>query len=150
MWRVERTTSVALVRASKAMSQYFVLLKINDRTRLMRLSDIREVVSLMALTSIEGAHGGTCRGVANLRGEMIPVFDLVDANAPLTPTRVIVVARHGSEHVGLLVDDVTDVMGIPDDHVAVRNVGGGRTSTMVRMDDVIMTVMEPGDAIGNS
>jgi len=131
------------------MSQYFVLLKIHDRTRLMRLSDIREVVSLMALTTIDGERGGTCRGVANLRGEMIPVFDMTDADAPLSPTRVIVVARLGTEHVGLLVDDVADVVGIADDHVAVRNVGGGRTSTIVRMDDVIMTVMEPADAIGN-
>lgn len=132
------------------MSQYFVLLKVHDRTRLMRLSDIREVVSLMALARIDGVHGGACRGVANLRGEMIPVFDLAGADAPLAPTRVIVVVKHGTEHVGLLVDDVTDVIGIPNDHVAVRNVGGGRMSTMVRMDDVIMTVMEPGDAIGSS
>ncbi|HRI64329.1 MAG TPA: chemotaxis protein CheW [Polyangium sp.] len=130
------------------MSQYFVMVKIHDRTRLMRLSDIREVVSLMALTEIDGHQNGTCRGVANLRGEMIPVFDTSGVNAPLNPTRVIVIARHGQEHVGLLVDDVPDVIGIPDDRVAVRNVGGGRTSTMVRMDDVVMTVMEPADAIG--
>jgi chemotaxis signal transduction protein len=130
------------------MSQYFVIVKIDDRTRLMRLSDIREVVSLMALTPIDGRQRGNCRGVANLRGEMIPVFDLAGADAPLAPTRVIVVTRLEGEHVGLLVDDVTDVIGIADDHVAVRNVGGGRTSTMVRMDEVIMTVMEPVDAIG--
>ena len=132
------------------MSQYFVMLKIRDRTRLMRLSDIREVVSLMSLAKIDGGHGGACRGVANLRGEMIPVFDMVGTDAPLGPTRVIVVTRLGNEHVGLLVDDVTDVIGIPEDHVAVRNVGGGRTATMVRMDDAVMTVMEPIDAIGNS
>ena len=130
------------------MSQYFVMVRIDDRTRLMRLSDIREVISLMALTPIDGGRGGHCRGVANLRGEMIPVFDLAGPDASLAPSRVIVVTRLGSEHVGLLVDDVTDVIGIADDHVAVRNVGGGRTSTMVRMDDVIMTVMEPIDAIG--
>lgn len=130
------------------MSQYFVMLKIQDRTRIMRLSDIREVVSLMALTTIDGALGGSCRGVANLRGEMIPVFDLADANAPLAPTRVIVITRLGTEHIGLLVDDVTNVIGVPDEQVAVRNVGSGRTSTIVRMDGVIMTVMEPGDAIG--
>lgn len=131
------------------MSQYFVQVKIHDRTRLMRLSDIREVVSLMALTELDGVRQGICRGVANLRGEMIPIFDMVGAEAPLSPTRVIVVTRLGNEHVGLLVDDVTDVIGIADDLVATRNVGGGRISTMVRMDDLIMTVMEPGDAIGS-
>lgn len=115
----------------------------------MRLSDIREVVSLMALTTIDGGRSGTCRGVANLRGEMIPVFDMTDADAPLSPTRVIVVTRLGAEHVGLLVDDVMDVIGVADAQVAVRNVGGGRISTIVRMNDVIMTVMEPGDAIGS-
>jgi hypothetical protein len=59
------------------------------------------------------------------------------------------VARIGAEHVGLLVDDVMEVMGIPDDHIAVRNIGGGRSSTMVRMDDEVMTVMEPADAVGS-
>ena len=130
------------------MSQYFVMVRIHDRTRLMRLSDVREVISLMQLTARDVERHGTCRGVANLRGEMIPVFDMANADAPLAPSRVIVVTRLGSEHVGLLVDDVTDVIGIPDEHVAVRNVGNGRTSTIVRMDDVIMTVMEPSDAIG--
>jgi len=129
------------------MSQYFVMLKVQDRKRLMRLSDIREVVSLMALTAIEGARGGICRGVANLRGEMIPVFDLHGPDARLSPSRVVVIARLGVELVGLLVDDVTDVIGIPDEHVAVRNIGGGRTTTMVRMDDEVMTVMEPVDAV---
>lgn len=132
------------------MPQYFVLLRINDRTRVMRLADIREVVSFMALTPIEGLHGGTCRGIANLRGEMLPVFDLAGPHAPLAPSRVIVVARHGNEHVGLLVDDVTDVLNVPDEHVSIRNVGGGRTSTMVRVNDVIMTILEPNDAIGST
>ena len=71
------------------------------------------------------------------------------AEARLSPTRLVVVTRIGSEHVGLLVDDVTEVIGIPDDHVAVRNIGGGHTSTMVRMDDEVMVVMEPADAVGN-
>lgn len=104
----------------------------------------------MSLAKIDGKHDGACRGIANLRGEMIPVFDMAGSDAPLTPTRVIVVTRLGNDHVGLLVDDVTDVIGIAEEHIAVRNVGGGRTSTMVRMNDVIMTVMEPVDAIGHS
>lgn len=116
----------------------------------MRLSDIREVVSLMALSPIEGARGGTCRGVANIRGEMIPIFDLAGTEARLSPSRVVVIARLGVEHVGLLVDDVTDVIDLSDEHVAVRNIGGGRTSTMVRMDDEVMTVMEPVDVLGST
>ncbi len=114
----------------------------------MRLADIREVVSFMELTPIDGMHAGPCRGIVNLRGEMLPVFDLAGPNAPLVPSRVIVVARNRNEHVGLLVDDVTDVLTVPDEHVAIRNVGNGRTSTMVRINDVIMTVLEPSDAIG--
>ncbi|MBK9264821.1 MAG: chemotaxis protein CheW [Polyangiaceae bacterium] len=132
------------------MSQHFVMVKIQDRKRIMRLSDIREVVSLMALSPIEGARGGTCRGVANIRGEMIPIFDLAGADARLSPSRVVVIARLGVEHVGLLVDDVTDVIDLSDEHVAVRNIGGGRTSTIVRMDDEVMTVMEPVDVLGST
>lgn len=114
----------------------------------MRLSDVREIVSLMALSEPPG-RGGNCRGVANLRGEMIPVFDLGGPSARLSPSRVILVARAGADIVGLIVDDVQDVVHVPDEHLAIRPVGGGRSALVVRVDDEILNVMEPQDVLQN-
>ncbi len=128
------------------MATLFVIISEGGKRRLVRLTDIREIVSMMALAEAPGS-AGLCRGVANLRGEMIPVFDLGGPLARLTPSRVILVARAGEEIVGLLVDDVHDVVTVPDEHVADKPVGGGRTATMVRLGDEVLTVMDPRDAL---
>jgi purine-binding chemotaxis protein CheW len=119
---------------------------VDGRSWLVRLGDIREIVSLMALAEPPG-RAGLCRGVANLRGEMIPVFDLGGAEAKLAPSRVILVARAGADIVGLIVDDVHNVVDVSDEDLAVRPVGGGRFATMVRVDDEILSVMEIEDAL---
>jgi len=128
------------------MSQLFVIVTIAERKRLVRIEDIREIVPLMALSEVEGRKGN-CRGIANLRGEMIPVFDLAGPDARLSPSRVILVTRAGKESVGLLVDDAHDVVTVPRDHVALRPVGAGASATMVRVGDEILSVLEPADVL---
>lgn len=128
------------------MSQQFVMVTVADRRRLVRLSDVREIVSLMALADVDGCRG-RCRGMANLRGEMVPVFDLAGPDARLSPSRVIIMARVDGHTVGLVVDDVQDVVSVADDQVAERPAGGGGSVTVVRMENEILGVLEPADAI---
>lgn len=130
----------------RPISHQFVMVTVAERQRLIRLTDIREIVSLMALAEVEGRRD-RCRGMANLRGEMIPVFDLSGPDTPLSPTRMIVVAHAFGDTVGLLVDDVHDVVAVPEDRVALRPVGGGRAATVVRLGDEIFSVMEVADAV---
>jgi chemotaxis signal transduction protein len=128
------------------MPQQFVMVTVADRRRLVRLSDVREIVSLMALADVDGRRG-RCRGMANLRGEMVPVFDLAGSDARLSPSRVIIMACVEGHTVGLLVDDVQDVVSVADDQVAERPAGGGGSVTLVRMENEILGVLEPADAI---
>lgn len=131
------------------MPKQFVIVTVAERKRLVRIEDVREIVPLMELAEIEGRRGA-CRGMVNLRGEMIPVFDLAGPEARLSPSRVIVVARlQDNESVGLLVDDVHDVVTVPGERVATRPVGGGQVVTVVSIDDEILSVLEPADALRN-
>jgi purine-binding chemotaxis protein CheW len=86
------------------MPKQFVIVSVALRKRLIRLEEVREIVPLMALAEVEGRRG-LCRGMVNLRGQMIPVFDLAGPDARLSPSRVIVVTRMSNENVGLLVDE---------------------------------------------
>jgi len=128
------------------MAVLFVIMSEGEKRRLFRLSELREIVPLMALAEAS-TQDGICRGIANLRGEMVPVFDLGGREAKLSPSRVILVTRMGSEIVGLLVDDVFDVVNVPDEDIAWKPVGVGRKAMMVRLGDEILNVMEPEDVL---
>lgn len=131
------------------MSDQFVVVTADRRRQLVRASDIQEIVSLMALTPMRG-QGGSCRGMANLRGEIIPVFDLDGASVPLSPSRFILVTRLSTGPVGLIVDEIHDVVRVPEDHLAHRPMGGGRMALVARVEDDLLAVLEPTDVIGTA
>ena len=125
--------SRALVRVSSARRQWLV-----------RVEDLREVVPMMALGRVDGQQG-ECRGVMNLRGELVPVFDADGPEAPLEPSRLILVLREPSGLLGLMVDEVHEVLHVPEERLTPRPVGGGRTRQMVLLGEELLTVLEPGE-----
>jgi chemotaxis signal transduction protein len=76
----------------------------------LSVDDVLEVAEIIDVTPVPGAQPAIL-GVANLRGQIIPVVDLagllgLEARCP--PGR-IVVAERGDRRVGLAVETVTDV-----------------------------------------
>ena len=129
------------------MSHQFVLVTTARGRKLVRVEDIQEIVPLMSLQSI-GDRGGNCRGLANLRAEVVPIFDLNGCTAPMSASRLIVVVRVRGEAVGLIVDDVDDVVSIPTARVTTRAVSVGRSVVVAQLGDEIVTVLEPAEEIG--
>lgn len=128
------------------MSAQFVVVTADKRRHLVRASDIQEIVSVMALSPV-GRESGSCRGMANLRGEVIPVFDLDGPAAPLAPSRFILVTRLPTGPVGLIVDEIHDVITVAPDHLVRRPVGGGQTAVVARLEGDLLPVLEPLDAV---
>lgn len=83
------------------------------------VGDVREVLRTPPLTRLPGAPGYV-RGVANLRGEVVPVVDLrLKLGAPEgdhEDSRVLVCELEG-EAIGIEVDDVQEVSNLDDGHV---------------------------------
>jgi purine-binding chemotaxis protein CheW len=86
-------------------------------------------VDIMVVREIRGWSPATpmphapdfVRGVINLRGAVLPVIDLsarlgLGEVAP-TPRHVIIVAKVGSQTVGLLVDAVSDILTATDETI---------------------------------
>ena len=73
------------------------------------VESVREISRLGAISPVPGA-GDVVLGVRNLRGQVLPVFDLAAllGVAAGQPTR-IVVAEEGGHRAGLAIDAVTDV-----------------------------------------
>lgn len=126
--------------------QQFVVVSWKSQRRLVRISDLAEILPLMTLEPVDGA-GATCRGVANLRGEVIPVFDLAGPDAPLSASRFILISSVRGEPVGLIVDEVHDVLTLPSEQLARRNLGAGPATTVARWGDELLTVIDPAEAL---
>ncbi|MBI4312998.1 MAG: chemotaxis protein CheW [Chloroflexi bacterium] len=84
------------------------------------VSAIREIIRMQAITRVPGAPDYV-EGVINLRGKIIPMVDLRKrfgfAPAERTNTTRIVVVKSQGQEVGVIVDAVTEVLGIADDAV---------------------------------
>ncbi len=138
------TATVATSSTAKAGGGHFIHFRSGRNQMLIRIEDVDEVVPVMTLTSV-GHMGGHCRGMLNLRGEMIPVFDVVGAPKvdDVSLSQLILVGRCEGEPVGIVVDDVQDVVVVPDDQVAVRRLGGGRRATFARIENDLLPVLDP-------
>jgi purine-binding chemotaxis protein CheW len=91
------------------MSTY-VRIRIGDETYAVAVEHVHEVVRLGLLTPIPGA-GASVLGIFNLRGGIVPVFDLahlLGVTAPGPRHRMLIADVNGRQ-VGLAVDEVTDV-----------------------------------------
>jgi len=83
--------------------------RIGDRHFVSSIAEVNEILTPPVVTLVPGAKSWLL-GVANVRGNLVPVVDLRDfvggGRSPNTETtRVLVVRQHGGS-VGLLVDEV--------------------------------------------
>jgi purine-binding chemotaxis protein CheW len=81
-------------------------------------------VDIMRVREIRGWTGTTpiphappyVRGVINLRGEIVPIFDLRsrfgNGATETSKTHVIIIVNTGSETIGLLADTVSDIISV--------------------------------------
>lgn len=79
------------------------------------ITDVREIRRWSPVTPLPHAPAEVL-GVMNLRGSVIPIYDLA-ARFALPPTtesarNVIVVAMHDSKVLGLLVDSVSEILSV--------------------------------------
>jgi len=110
-------------------------------------SDVIETIRVVEIAPLPGAARDLL-GVINVRGRVIPIFDLCRtleiAERPLSLRMYIVVASVEAEPVGILVDDVLDVVTVPTDAFqvsrAVRS-PESYTSGVVRIHDELLTVL---------
>jgi twitching motility protein PilI len=83
--------------------------RIGDRHFVSSIAEVNEILTMPQLTVVPGARSWLL-GIANVRGNLVPVVDLRDftgngRSAINDASRVLIVRQHGGS-VGLLVDEV--------------------------------------------
>ena len=96
------------------MSAVHVRLRLGGEAYAVAVENVIQVAELGKLSPVPGAHSSVL-GVRNLRGEVLPVFDLasvLEITGDSLP-QCLLVAEHGSLRAGFAIDEVTDVGALP-------------------------------------
>jgi len=103
--------------AAKEPRRKFVVFALDAQHYCVDIMSVREIRMAQTITYIPGAPKLIC-GVINLRGSIVPVCDLRarfgGRETVLLPTQRIVITMIGGRAIGLLVDDVLDILAIPE------------------------------------
>jgi purine-binding chemotaxis protein CheW len=96
------------------MSAVHVRVRIGRESYAVPVEHVIEVAELSDLSPVPGAPGSVL-GVRNLRGDVLPVFDLASALgiAGDSLPQSLLVTEHGGVRAGFAVDEVTDVGVLP-------------------------------------
>lgn len=128
-----------------------VLVRMGGRPCAIPADAIVEVVPRVLLRQVPNAPQEVL-GVMNLRGKVVTVIDVRarfsdSADAP-PPYQHLVIVERGGQHVGLAVDDVLEVLIVPED--AVERPGdltGVPGPGVVRIENDLVVVLQPQDVM---
>ena len=122
-------------------SQSYVIFHLGGEGYALEVARVQEVIDLTQLTQVPGGPK-YLRGVINLRGHVVPVydlripFDLVIDPAPARAPCVLIVETHVANELrvtGLMVDRVSDVLDFtPEEVQPAPPLGLGKASPFVR------------------
>lgn len=98
----------------------FVTFSAGDQSFSIEITQVREIRRWSPVTALPHAPQEVL-GVMNLRGSVIPIYDLAArfglGQTPENPRNVIVVAMHGGQTVGLLVEAVSEILSVARDQI---------------------------------
>ena len=99
----------------------FITFKIIEEEYGVNILDVREILAWSDVTRLPNTPENV-RGVINLRGIIVPVFDLRCqfgmGLTEATPTHVIIIVLVDDRLVGILVDSVSEILSLNEDEIS--------------------------------
>ncbi len=100
--------------------QQYVIFSLNEQIYGIEVPKIKEVVSYRKITPLPNMVG-FIKGIINLRGVVLPVFDLREkfnlSETTYTPFHIIIVMEISGRAMGVIVDEISDVVELSPDEV---------------------------------
>jgi len=128
-----------------------VSLRCGAVTFALPIAAVREIVMVPEITPVPET-GPFVRGIINLRGRILPVLDLAMrlgfGRGPSSPDGRILVVEHDREHpIGLLVDDASEVLRVPESALTpppelATGGASGAVSSVARLADRLLLVLD--------
>lgn len=136
------------------MSDHIVI-GINGEKYGLAIADIQEIIKLLPITDIPSVSHYV-EGVINLRGRIVPVIGMrarfgMPGAEPNEASRIVIVNTSEGEAVGLLVDNVLQVVPFAETLPAPDGVGGGDQTFLKgigKLDDQLISLLDLGKVLG--
>lgn len=114
----------------------YVIFALQDQIYGVEIFKIKEVMSYRKVTPLPNMKG-FIKGIINLRGLIIPVFDLKDKlhlpTSPYTPFHVIIVMEIAGRIMGIIADEISDVVELsPQDVQSTTNLPPGLKAQYIK------------------
>jgi purine-binding chemotaxis protein CheW len=144
---VMESTSATSRHAAAEVLQQFLAFRLAQELFAVEILRVQEIRGLTPITPIPNAPE-YIRGVMNLRGTIVPVFDLRTRFQLGEPSydrfTVIIVVMIGTRIVGLVVDAVSDVLDVSPENIVPPPEMGNRIDTsfltgmIMKGDDIVL------------
>jgi purine-binding chemotaxis protein CheW len=108
------------VAANKGAAQQFLTFTVAQEEYGVDIMIVREIKGWTETTRLPNS-AEFMRGVMNLRGLIIPIFDLRSrfhqGQTEATPKHVVIILAVGERNIGILVDTVSDILDVSADQI---------------------------------
>lgn len=108
------------VEDTSSRMMQFIAFRIGKEEYGVDIMSVREIKGWAPATRLPNSPHYV-RGVINLRGLMVPIYDLRarfgGGETEITRTHVIIILKVGERVFGVLVDGVSDILTIPEDQI---------------------------------
>ena len=116
----------ALTTVNQSALKQFIVVKIENEQYGININYVDNIVRMQKITRVPKSQPYFL-GVLNLRGEVVPVMSMrLKFNLPpdtiTDKTRIIIVKLEGNSTVGILVDQVNEVITLDDESIEKLNV----------------------------
>lgn len=113
--------------------------------RLAAIEDVDCVVPMMQLDRVAGEGGPTCLGLMDLRGEIVPVFDLVahGTDAAASSDGLLIVLQGDGARVAVFAAAVHGVITVPAAQCTVWAVPGSPAIRSANVAGQIIRILHP-------
>lgn len=129
------------------MSRAFVSVQLFGEPRLLPLEQVQEILPMVALQDVT-LDDPECIGMLDLRGQVLPVY-APGTREPPSASHFIVVTALGDEAIGLVVQNVGDVVHLDSDDV-VRRTTRGREVEVARLGSGLVPLLQLGEILGRA
>ena len=136
--------------AQKGMAQQFLTFTVNKEEYGVDIMTVREIKGWTETTRLPNAPE-FMRGVMNLRGLIIPIFDLrarfSHGLTDATPKHVVIILAVKERNIGLLVDTVSDILDASADQIkpaptADTQVDAAFISGLISLEDRMVVLLD--------
>jgi purine-binding chemotaxis protein CheW len=131
---------------SESTSQQLVVFSLGSEEYALPIGSVHEIIRFTEPRTV-ASDAAWIRGVIGLRGKIIPIFDLagrMELEAVGTVPGKIVIVESGTGQVGVMVDDVEEVLTVGSDQLAdVPTANSEAIEAIAKIGDRLVILLNP-------